>query len=63
LDDEDIPHRTKMKELLNQLFEREYGKLLDDLKSSLGRVSFTTDMWSDQKLRGYMAITAHYIVR
>jgi hypothetical protein len=30
-------------------------------KNSLGKVSFTTDMWSDPDLKPYMAVTAHWL--
>jgi len=29
----------------------------------VGRVSFTMDMWSDNPLRSYLAITGHWIAR
>ena len=30
-------------------------------KNCVGRVSFTTDMWSDPDLKPYMAITGHWM--
>jgi len=30
---------------------------------ALGRISLTTDLWSDPNLNSYMAITAHYMTR
>ncbi len=30
-------------------------------KNCVGRVSFTTDMWSDPDLKPYMAVTAHWL--
>lgn len=33
------------------------------VQNSLGRVSFTSDIWSRQNLEGYMAITAHYAAK
>lgn len=32
-------------------------------QNSLGRVSFTSDLWSDPNLTSYMAITAHYCIK
>jgi hypothetical protein len=29
----------------------------------MGRISFTLDAWSDQNLRSYLAITAHWIAQ
>ncbi|CAE6452410.1 unnamed protein product [Rhizoctonia solani] len=34
---------------------------MDEIKNSLGEVSLTTDLWSDELLRAFMAVTAHYI--
>jgi len=34
-----------------------------DLQNSLGRVSFTSDIWSRQNLESYMAVTAHYTAK
>lgn len=31
------------------------------LQESLGRVSLTTDIWSNQSLRSFLALTAHWI--
>jgi len=33
------------------------------LKNSLGHVSFTSDIWSQQNLKSYMAVTAHYAAK
>jgi hypothetical protein len=30
-------------------------------RNSLGKVSFTTDLWSDPDLKQYMAVTAHWL--
>jgi hypothetical protein len=35
----------------------------DTRKESLGRISFTADIWSDILLRPYLAITAHWIAK
>jgi len=31
-----------------------------DIEGSLGRVSFTSDIWSDPNLTSFLAITAHF---
>jgi hypothetical protein len=31
------------------------------IQQALGRISFTTDIWSDNNRRPYLAITAHWI--
>ena len=33
------------------------------LQASVGKVSFTSDLWSDRQRRSYMCITAHWIAR
>jgi hypothetical protein len=35
--------------------------LIVSVQASLGRISFTIDTWSDQRLQPYLAITAHWI--
>ena len=32
-------------------------------QSSLGRISFTSDCWSDPNLVSFLALTAHFVVR
>lgn len=33
------------------------------MQAALGKVSFTSDLWSDKNLRSYMCITAHWLAR
>ncbi|KII82782.1 hypothetical protein PLICRDRAFT_73001, partial [Plicaturopsis crispa FD-325 SS-3] len=57
----DIPHRTQLTKLIFESYEREHKAMVEDIKCSLGRVSFTSDMWSaPNTMASYMAITAHY---
>ncbi|KAI5822238.1 hypothetical protein K523DRAFT_257314, partial [Schizophyllum commune Tattone D] len=62
LSDRDIPHRTKLAELMLKRFKTKHEEIRTDIATSLGRVAFTTDIWSRVNLEGYMAVTAHYIV-
>jgi hypothetical protein len=32
-------------------------------QNSLGKVSFTMDIWSDAKMQSFLAMTAHWIAR
>jgi hypothetical protein len=32
-------------------------------QSALGRISFTSDCWSDPNLASFLALTAHFVVR
>lgn len=46
--------------MIKEEHEKIHQEVVADLKSARGRVSYTSDMWSDQNLTSYMAITAHY---
>ncbi|KAG2738986.1 hypothetical protein P692DRAFT_201688711, partial [Suillus brevipes Sb2] len=61
LQDTDIFHPTKIRELILEAFDEYFGALKRDLAGALGKVSFTSDLWSNSKLRPFMAITAHWI--
>ncbi|KAI0687366.1 hypothetical protein C8Q76DRAFT_569609, partial [Earliella scabrosa] len=63
LEDGDIPHRTKLRELIRDNFKATQTKLREELQKTLGRISFTADMWTDPILRAFMAITVHYLMR
>ncbi|RDB20127.1 putative AC transposase [Hypsizygus marmoreus] len=60
LEERDIPHRTKLSQLILQRFREEYDKLIAELKHTSSRVSFTTDLWTRQNQQSYMAVTAHW---
>ncbi|KAH7903782.1 hypothetical protein BJ138DRAFT_987404, partial [Hygrophoropsis aurantiaca] len=57
----DIPHRTKLRELILDAWRKYFTALKRDLANAAGRVSFTTDIWSDDNLRPFLAMTAHWI--
>ncbi|KAF4617427.1 hypothetical protein D9613_006423 [Agrocybe pediades] len=63
LTDRDIPHRTKLTQLIFESYHREWKKLVSDLQNSEGRISFTSDLWSDPNLRSFMAVTAHFLLK
>ena len=79
LQDEDIPHRTKFTELIMERFKVKFTdvmrelqvcvvlsqelRLLTDGQSAEGRISYTSDLWSNMKLASFMAITAHFMGR
>ncbi|CAA7271021.1 unnamed protein product [Cyclocybe aegerita] len=63
LSDDDIPHRTKLSEIITTNFKQEYMAMLLDIENSLGCVSFTSDIWSRQNQEGYMGVTVHYLAR
>ncbi|KAH9963967.1 hypothetical protein BGW80DRAFT_1126592, partial [Lactifluus volemus] len=59
--DSNLPHRTKLIELIHEAYEEENMKMVELLKSSLGRISFTSDCWSDINLVSFLALTAHFV--
>ncbi|KAF9510406.1 hypothetical protein BS47DRAFT_1300302 [Hydnum rufescens UP504] len=63
LTNDDIPGRTKIRSSILKMWQTEFLKLKSELEGSLGKVSFTADIWSDSRLRPFLAITAHWIQR
>ncbi|KAJ6602747.1 hypothetical protein DFH09DRAFT_867583, partial [Mycena vulgaris] len=61
LEDEDIPHRTKLAQLIATRFGAEYNTMIQEIQNSMGRVSFTDDIWTRINLDSHLAITGHYI--
>ncbi|KAJ7351424.1 hypothetical protein DFH08DRAFT_655033, partial [Mycena albidolilacea] len=61
LEDRDIPHRSKLSQLISTRFHVEYTAMIKEIQNSLGRVAFTDDVWSRVNLDSHLAITAHYI--
>ncbi|CAE7086893.1 unnamed protein product [Rhizoctonia solani] len=61
LRDSDIPHRTKLTTVTTELYEAEMTRIKHELNNALGFVSATSDLWSDDKLHSFMAVTIHYI--
>lgn len=76
----DLPHRTKLIEMIFREYEQEHQKALSEFEvstifcgvngchndlfqSALGRISFTSDCWSDPNLASFLAITTHFIAR
>ncbi|KAJ2973106.1 hypothetical protein NUW54_g12126 [Trametes sanguinea] len=60
LDEGDLPGRTRMTEFILKQWAETKRAILDDLKASPGRVHYTCDIWSDQELATYLAVTAHH---
>ncbi|KIK41147.1 hypothetical protein CY34DRAFT_85941, partial [Suillus luteus UH-Slu-Lm8-n1] len=50
-------------ELVIDAFHEHFNALKRDLAAALGKVSFTSDLWSDSNLCPFMAVTAHWIAR
>ncbi|KAJ2921370.1 hypothetical protein H1R20_g15725, partial [Candolleomyces eurysporus] len=61
LRDEDIPHRTFVRNHICKRWDIYMDELRGELKNAVGKISLTTDLWSDPNLRPFMAVTAHWI--
>ncbi|KAJ6552173.1 hypothetical protein B0H10DRAFT_1748471, partial [Mycena sp. CBHHK59/15] len=61
--DKDLPHRTALTDLIFEEYAEEYKALVEELKTAYGRISFTSDIWSDPNLRSFLGLTAHFCVR
>ncbi|KAJ6463694.1 hypothetical protein C8R47DRAFT_931953, partial [Mycena vitilis] len=60
LQDEDIPHRTKLGELISARFQVEYQAMIHEIQNAPGRVAFTDDVWTRVNLDSHLGITASY---
>jgi hypothetical protein len=63
IEDKDLPHRTKLTQLILDEYAKEMVTIRGALATAVGRVSLTSDLWSDTNLTSHMAVTAHYISR
>ncbi|KAJ7595849.1 hypothetical protein C8J56DRAFT_775322, partial [Mycena floridula] len=61
LKDSDIPHRTVLRQCLMEIWNEYLDELAQEMGVSLGKISFTMDLWTDPNLVPFMAITAHWI--
>jgi len=61
--DSDLPHRTALTNHIYQQYLNTYDALVKEIEGSLGRVSFTSDIWSDPQLAAFLAMTAHWCRR
>ncbi|KAJ7464856.1 hypothetical protein B0H11DRAFT_1684072, partial [Mycena galericulata] len=61
--DGDLPHRTALTEMVFDQYGEAYAALKAELKRAYGRISFTSDIWSDPNLRSFLGLTAHFCMR
>ncbi|KIL57715.1 hypothetical protein M378DRAFT_16075 [Amanita muscaria Koide BX008] len=61
--DKDLLHRTALTDLIRMSYQAEHDRIVNELQNSLGRVSFTSDIWSDPNLTAFMAVTTHFCTR
>ncbi|KAJ7665623.1 hypothetical protein B0H14DRAFT_2658494, partial [Mycena olivaceomarginata] len=63
LRDEDVPHRTKIREAIIDAWILYYLDLQSQLQAALGKLCFTIDIWSSKGLSPYLAITVHWLAQ
>ncbi|KEP49154.1 HAT family dimerization protein [Rhizoctonia solani 123E] len=61
LQSKDIPHRSKLTKTMKELYGEKLDEMRVELNKALGHISVTSDLWSDERLRAFMAVTFHYI--
>src|SRR5271163_3565835 len=77
LKESDIPGRTTLRNRIEKAYEDHMKQLEEEmmvcilfslsdkilimLEKSVGKISFTTDAWSDPNQTSFMAVTAHWI--
>ena len=53
--------RNTIKSDIMKIYEVEKDKMISYLEKLQSRITITTDMWTSNQKKGYMAITVHYI--
>ncbi|KAJ7479793.1 hypothetical protein FB451DRAFT_994573, partial [Mycena latifolia] len=61
LQDSDIPHRTKIRKRIIEVWDEYPDTLQREMGGAIGKISSTMDMWSDKQKRPYMAVTGHWL--
>ncbi|KAF9489893.1 hypothetical protein BDN71DRAFT_1435048 [Pleurotus eryngii] len=59
LRDKNVPCHTQLHSLVIKSWQTYFEHLKTDLQAALGKISFMGDIWSDQCLHPFFAITAH----
>ncbi|KAF8689423.1 Encoded by, partial [Rhizoctonia solani] len=57
----DVPHRNKLATAAWATYLIEKEKIDADMKCARGRISLTSDLWTNVNLCSFMSVTAHYI--
>ncbi|KAF7333764.1 HAT family dimerization domain-containing protein [Mycena venus] len=61
LKDYDIPHRTKIRERVMEVWEEHLKTLETEMGNAIGKISATMDLWTDLQKIPYMVVTAHWL--
>lgn len=59
----DIPSRTTIHNYVTHRYATARDALKTQLQAALGRISFTTDLWTHSTTKSFMAVTLHWIAR
>ena len=55
-----VSHNTIKGDIM-KIYEVEKGKMISYLEKFENRIAITTNMWSSNQMKGYMAIIVHFI--
>ncbi|KAJ7896876.1 hypothetical protein B0H13DRAFT_1519695, partial [Mycena leptocephala] len=61
LKDSDIPHRTKIRKRIIEIWDEHLNTLQEEMAGAIGMISTTMDLWSDKQKTPFMAVTAHWL--
>ncbi|KAJ7243491.1 hypothetical protein C8J57DRAFT_1030856, partial [Mycena rebaudengoi] len=61
--DRDLPHRTAVTDKIFEQYSEAHQDLIEEFKKAYGRISFTSDIWTDPNLRSFLGITSHFCTR
>jgi hypothetical protein len=58
-----IPTRNTVQSHIVERYMQDRQELKKRLQESMGRISLTTDLWSSNSMKSFMALTLHWIAR
>ncbi|KAF7347428.1 HAT family dimerization domain-containing protein [Mycena venus] len=61
LKDSDIPHRTKIRKRIIEVWDEHLAHLESEMATVIGKISTTMDLWTDRQKIPFMAVTAHWL--
>ncbi|KAJ3557704.1 hypothetical protein NP233_g11674 [Leucocoprinus birnbaumii] len=61
LEDSDIPHRNFLRSCILVTWHEFLAEIKTEVEKSLGKVSLTADIWTDENLTPFIGVTAHRI--
>ncbi|KAF5333840.1 hypothetical protein D9758_017432 [Tetrapyrgos nigripes] len=61
LNDSDIRHHHEIRMRIMELWDEHLDNLTLEFEKALGKISFTSDMWTNSNMMPFLAVTAHWI--